>query len=264
MPTTGTRVARTEFDRLKRSIDPERSCESRSVSEPSWLAGNRLISTRPCVAARMRSIASFARTFTGCVGSWPVASLSVKSAANARRGSSAAPAAAPSVAFMNARRLSVISKGPFIVFSSLVSVATTCSIRLLRLFDTTRLIGRLAAAVYQRIEWVTWSVQPGLDRRAHRARRNAVLVVQRRKRARIQERIGQGDLPERRRDTCTQQRSRDGFSKAPHRRMVFSDDEQPAAPRRLADDRLLVEWLDRRNVKHAHVDPIAAHRLGHF
>ena len=55
------------------------------MSEPSWLAGKRLISTRPPVFSLMRSIASRARLLTGCEGSWPVAYFSVNSAASPRR-----------------------------------------------------------------------------------------------------------------------------------------------------------------------------------
>ena len=34
-------------DRLKNSTAPLRTCASRSVSEPSWLAGKSLMSSRP-------------------------------------------------------------------------------------------------------------------------------------------------------------------------------------------------------------------------
>src|SRR3954463_3988702 len=68
MPETGTKVARIEPDRLKNSTLPLRTWVSRSVSEPSWLAGNSLISSRPPVASRMRSIASWSRVLIGCVG----------------------------------------------------------------------------------------------------------------------------------------------------------------------------------------------------
>ncbi len=75
MPAAGTSVDSTELAWLKNSMPPLRTWDSRSVSEPSWLAGNSRISSRPLVAALMRSIASWARLLTGWEGSCPVASL---------------------------------------------------------------------------------------------------------------------------------------------------------------------------------------------
>ena len=74
-PAAGTNVLRMEVARLKNSTPPLRTWLSRSVSEPSWLAGNSLMSSRPPDASRMRPSASAARMLTGCVGSWPVANL---------------------------------------------------------------------------------------------------------------------------------------------------------------------------------------------
>src|SRR5579863_1461292 len=51
--------------------------------------------------------------------------------------------------------------------------------------------------------------EPALDSVGHRIRGDAVAVVQRRQRARIEERIGQRDLAERRRHACAKQRGRD-------------------------------------------------------
>src|SRR5262245_16742276 len=85
MPATGTNVDRIEVDRLKNSTLPLRTCASRSVSEPSWLAGNSLMSSLPPVASRMRASASWARVLTGCCGSCPVANLYSNSAAEAGR-----------------------------------------------------------------------------------------------------------------------------------------------------------------------------------
>ncbi len=65
MPAAGTSVARISEDRLKNSTPPLRTCVSRSVSEPSWLAGNRLISSRPLVASRMRSVGLFGANIDG-------------------------------------------------------------------------------------------------------------------------------------------------------------------------------------------------------
>ena len=52
---------------MKNSIAPERTWLSMSVSQPSWLFGKTWISTRPLVSCLMRSIASMARTLSGCV-----------------------------------------------------------------------------------------------------------------------------------------------------------------------------------------------------
>jgi len=65
--TGGTRVDRIGPERVKNSSAPERSCDSESVSEPSWLLGNTWISSRPPELALMRSAASFRRTESGCV-----------------------------------------------------------------------------------------------------------------------------------------------------------------------------------------------------
>src|SRR5437868_8711646 len=52
-----------------------------SVSEPSWLFGKIWISTRPLVSCLMRSIASTARTLSGCAVGELLAYLSWNSAA---------------------------------------------------------------------------------------------------------------------------------------------------------------------------------------
>ncbi len=63
----GTTVARIRPESVKNSSAPERTWLSMSVSEPSWLLGKTLISSRPLVALRMRSAASWARTLRGWV-----------------------------------------------------------------------------------------------------------------------------------------------------------------------------------------------------
>jgi hypothetical protein len=71
MAATGTRVDRIRPERLNISTAPDRSWLSVSVSEPSWLLGNTLISTRPEVASFTRAAAAVERTCTG----WLVAVL---------------------------------------------------------------------------------------------------------------------------------------------------------------------------------------------
>src|SRR4051794_37575628 len=78
---TGSSVERIRPDRVKNSIAPERSWLSMSVSEPSWLLGKIWISTRPLVSCLMRSIASTARTLSGCAVGELLAYLSWNSAA---------------------------------------------------------------------------------------------------------------------------------------------------------------------------------------
>ena len=63
----GTSVARISPDRVKNSMPPERTWLSMSVSEPSWLDGKMVISTRPSVSALTASAISRARVFMGCV-----------------------------------------------------------------------------------------------------------------------------------------------------------------------------------------------------
>src|SRR2546423_13278125 len=81
MEAAGTRVDRMSPDRVKNSIAPERSWLSMSVSEPSWLLGKIWISTRPLVSCLMRSIASTARTLSGCAVGELLAYLSWNSGA---------------------------------------------------------------------------------------------------------------------------------------------------------------------------------------
>ena len=57
-----------------------------SVSPPSWLFGKILISTRPLVSLAMRSAASCARMFSGCVSGRLLPYFSENSAARAMRG----------------------------------------------------------------------------------------------------------------------------------------------------------------------------------
>ena len=78
---TGTSVARIRPDSVKNSIAPERNWLSMSVSEPSWLFGKIWISTRPLVSCLIRSIASTARTLSGCATGELLAYLSWNSGA---------------------------------------------------------------------------------------------------------------------------------------------------------------------------------------
>lgn len=66
MAATGTSVAMTSDDGVKKVSAPLRTCESMSVSPPSWLAGKISISTLPSVSVLMRSAASWARMLSGC------------------------------------------------------------------------------------------------------------------------------------------------------------------------------------------------------
>ena len=81
----GTSVDSTDPAMFRNSIPPERIWLIRSVSLPNWLLTNSLISSRPPVAARMRSIPSWARKLTGLPGDCPVANLNSNSAARAGR-----------------------------------------------------------------------------------------------------------------------------------------------------------------------------------
>src|SRR5438270_7839621 len=136
---TGTSVERIRPDSVKNSVAPERNWLSISVSEPSWLFGKIWISTRPLVSCLMRSIASTARTLSGCAVGELLAYLSWNSAAPLAIHGIAivAPAAVP--ASRTARRfvLSVIANssdcvrrgafthGPW--FSSWAGAARTAS-----------------------------------------------------------------------------------------------------------------------------------------
>ena len=72
---------------FRNSVAPLRVCESRSVSDPSWLAGKNRISSRPLVASRMRPHACSRRALIGCVKGLPgrelVAELGSPGRANA-------------------------------------------------------------------------------------------------------------------------------------------------------------------------------------
>jgi hypothetical protein len=91
---TGTSVAITSAEGVKNSMPPERTCASMSVSPPSWLFGKILISTRPLLSFAMRSAASCARMFSGCVTGRLLPYLYENSAARAMRGSALATPAA--------------------------------------------------------------------------------------------------------------------------------------------------------------------------
>ena len=75
MAASGTRVDRISPDRVKNSMAPERTWLSMSVSVPSWLFGNREMSSAPPVAALMRAAASGWRLFMGWLTGRLVASL---------------------------------------------------------------------------------------------------------------------------------------------------------------------------------------------
>src|SRR5256714_13527912 len=111
---TGTSVERISPESVKNSIAPERSWLSMSVSEPSWLLGKIWISTRPFVSCLMRSIASTARTLSGCAVGELLAYLSWNSAAPfATHGiAMVAPAAVPASSTERRVVLSVIAIPP--------------------------------------------------------------------------------------------------------------------------------------------------------
>ena len=67
MEAAGTSVERIRPDSVKNSTAPERTWLSVSVSEPSWLDGKMLISTRPFVSDLIASAISRARIFIGCM-----------------------------------------------------------------------------------------------------------------------------------------------------------------------------------------------------
>ena len=63
----GTKVERIRPESVKNSIPPERTWLSMSVSDPNWLLGKILISTRPEVSFLIASAISTARRFIGWV-----------------------------------------------------------------------------------------------------------------------------------------------------------------------------------------------------
>src|SRR5450432_3950812 len=125
LPARGTSVCRISPDSGKKSIAPERTCDSMSVSPPSWLLGNTWMSTRPLVSALIFSAASLTRIVLGCVTGMLLAHFSWNSAAwpKAGRMPVAASAAAPPTVCTNLRRsmLMVLSpRGCYVVLDSLV------------------------------------------------------------------------------------------------------------------------------------------------
>src|SRR6478609_3475693 len=95
---TGTSVDRIRPDRVMKSIAPERTCDSMSVSEPSWLFGWICRSTRPLVSLRIASAAWVARTLRGWMAGRLLPNRSVYSALCANAGRTAmAPETAPKV-----------------------------------------------------------------------------------------------------------------------------------------------------------------------
>src|SRR4029077_3284389 len=231
MPATGTKVDRIEVDRLKNATLPALTCDNRSVSEPSWLAGNSLMSSLPPVASRMRFSASAARMLTGWVGSWPVASLYSNSAPRApwvrmpHKGTAAAPARSrrrlsgaeadrPEADWPEADRPSAIV---FSLFQH-CSAARHGPHRLLAHGATKQdmrdVSARLPTAPLLRL--------PGLDAADHGLGRDAVAFVQGRQRAGVEELVGQGDLAEGRGgDAGAQQQPGNGLAQAAEHGVVL-------------------------------------------
>jgi hypothetical protein len=103
---TGTRVAITSAEGVKKVMPPLRTWLSMSVSPPSWLFGKILISTRPLVSLATRSAACWARMLSGWLSGRLLPYFSSISAARAIIGmpiSDAAGAAARPL--MSVRRL---------------------------------------------------------------------------------------------------------------------------------------------------------------
>ena len=73
MAAIGTRFAKISPPVLKKSMAPERTCDKRSLSPPSWLFGKTPISTLPPVSCLIAAAASTAKVFTGWVAEkpWP-------------------------------------------------------------------------------------------------------------------------------------------------------------------------------------------------
>jgi hypothetical protein len=73
MAATGTSVAKINPPVEKKSMAPERTCDNRSLSPPSWLFGNTPISTLPPVSCLILAAASIANVLTGWVAEkpWP-------------------------------------------------------------------------------------------------------------------------------------------------------------------------------------------------
>src|ERR1700675_3673700 len=82
---TGTRVARMRPEGVKKSIAPERTWLSMSVSPPSWLLGKIWISRRPFDSSLIFATASVIRMVIGWVSGELLAYLWVDAAASARR-----------------------------------------------------------------------------------------------------------------------------------------------------------------------------------
>src|SRR6478672_527395 len=237
MPATGTKVDRIEVDWLKNSTLPALTCDNRSVSEPSWLAGNSLMSSLPPVASRIRSSASWARVFTGCFGSCPVASLYSNSAAKAERRRMAGNGIAMPTA-SNARR--VIPR--WRIFEVIISSSAFWALR-----------GRSDRSRLLRL--------PRLDFLRHGFGRDAVTLVKAWQSPRVQELIRKPDLTEYRSYPRTQQQAGNCLTEATDGRVVLGYDYHPAASRGLLSDGRLVERLDGGHMQHADIDPVVPRRL---
>ena len=98
----------------------------------------------------------------------------------------------------------------------------------------------------------------------HRVGRDAVALMQRRKRAGVKELVGQADLPERRRHAGAQQQARHRLAEAADDGVVLGHDHHPARARRLPEDRRLIQRLDGRHVQHADIDAVGFQRLDGF
>ena len=110
MPASGTSVCRIRPDSGKMSMAPERTCDSMSVSPPSWLLGKIWISTLPPLSFFTASAASRTRMLEGWVVGMLLAHLNTRGVPWANSGAPmVASAPAVAVARINWRRLREMS-----------------------------------------------------------------------------------------------------------------------------------------------------------
>src|SRR6266567_8625 len=106
------------------------------------------------------------------------------------------------------------------------------------------------------------ALQPSLDLLCHSGCRNAVLVMQCRKRSSIQELVRESDLSKGRVNAGTHQNSRDGLSEAADDRVILGDNDQATKPAGFSAYRLGIQRFDRRNMQDGDIDMVVGQRLG--
>ena len=88
--------------------------------------------------------------------------------------------------------------------------------------------------------------------------------MQRRQGAGIEERVGQGDLPEGGRHPVAQQHPGNGLAEPTDNGAVFCSHDKATGLSGFGKNGLLIQWFDRRHMQHSDIDAVRLQLLGRF